>query len=299
MASFASSIALHRAAEAAARDAARSPIRSPCTDRSPRGGIDAQQQPVLGPRGEQPVRLARSAGDEVVDEDCQIGFLAAENQRRRALDRQRRVDAGHQPESGRLLVSRRSVDLSREEQPANPLGLKRRRQLRRVDEVVLDRVTRTDHLGVFEPVDGPHHLELDLGGKRCREAVDVEERGVEPLGLEEELVSLPAGESDDLVLERRAVTRPSAFDHAGEHRRPVQVCRHDAVHALVRVGDVAGDLGQRDALRVFREKRGVDVSGLGLEPAEIDARAQETRRSSGLEAPESKSETMERRRQGV
>jgi hypothetical protein len=135
------------------------------------------QQPVLGPRGEQAVGLRRSPRHEVVDENAEIRFIATQDERRGALHRQRRVDARHQPEPGRLLIPCGAVDLSREIQPGHTLGLKRRPELRGVDEVVFDRVPRADDLGVFEACDRPHHVDLDVRRKRRREPVDVEERG--------------------------------------------------------------------------------------------------------------------------
>ena len=61
-------------------------------------------------------------------------------------DAPRGVDARHQPLRRRFFVAGRAVDLPGEEQPGDPMRLERRLQLGRLDEVVLDRISRPEHL---------------------------------------------------------------------------------------------------------------------------------------------------------
>ena len=58
------------------------------------------------------------------------------------------IDARHETLSCRLFVSGRAVDLAGQKQAGDALGLKRARELRRLDEVVLDRVPWPQHHGV-------------------------------------------------------------------------------------------------------------------------------------------------------
>ena len=79
-----------------------------------------EHQAILGAAGEHAVRLVDAAGDQVVDQDADIGPRAVEDQRRLALDRERGVDAGDQALGRRLLVAGRAVDLAGEEEVARP-----------------------------------------------------------------------------------------------------------------------------------------------------------------------------------
>ena len=88
--------------------------------------VFAQLQPVLGARREHPVRLGDAARDEVVDQHAEIGFVAARRPAVLAAHEARRVDAGEQALRRRFLVAGRAVDLAREEEPADRLGLERR-----------------------------------------------------------------------------------------------------------------------------------------------------------------------------
>ena len=99
-----------------------------------------------------------------------------------------------------------------------------------------------------------HQLQLHVERQAGRDAVGVDLVGGQPLGLEEDLVAGLAGEAVDLVLDRRAVARADAFDHAGEHRRAVEAAADDLVRARVGVRDPARQL-PRDACRAGRGTR--------------------------------------------
>src|SRR5205085_3250620 len=109
-------------------------------------------------------------------------------------------------------------------------------------------------------------------------------QGVPSLGLEEDLVSILVGKTDDLVLNRRAVAWPSRLDLTGVHRRPVQIGPDDSVDLLVGVRDVAVELVLRDALGHEAERLRIEVARLRLEPVEIDGPAVESAGRAGLEA---------------
>ena len=117
------------------------------------GVVLAQQQAPLGARGEHPVGLAGAAGDQVVDEDPEVGLRAVEDERRARLREAGRVDPGPEPLRRRLLVAGGAVDLAGEEEAADRLGLEGRGQLRRLHEVVLDRVGRPHDLGLLQARD--------------------------------------------------------------------------------------------------------------------------------------------------
>src|SRR3546814_13641338 len=86
--------------------------------------------------------------------------------------------------------------------------------------VILDRIARHDHLDRLEPFHRAQHRELNVGGERSRNPIRIDEEAVEPLGFEKHLMPVAVGEAVDLVLDRRAVTRPRRPDRAREQGRP-------------------------------------------------------------------------------
>src|SRR3546814_9242085 len=84
-----------------------------------------------------------------------------------------------------------------------------------------------DHLDRLEPFHRAQHRELNVGGERSRNPIRIDEEAVEPLGFEKHLMPVAVGEAVDLVLDRRAVTRPRRPDRAREQGRSVEI-RRDA-----------------------------------------------------------------------
>ena len=90
---------------------------------------------------------------------------------------------------------------------------------------------------------------------------------LQPLGLEENLVRSLARETVDLVLDRGAIARTHALDHAREHRRAVEARADDVVGALVRLRDPAAHLARVQRARSGkREDRLGPVAGLLHQP---------------------------------
>ena len=111
------------------------------------GVVGPEQKPVFGARGEHPVRLQASFRDEVVDEDADIRLVPPKNERRLTRRMPRGVQSGDQTLGCCLLVAGRSVDLPGEKQTAHSPGFQRRTELRRLNEVVLHGVARTQYRG--------------------------------------------------------------------------------------------------------------------------------------------------------
>ena len=143
----------------------------------------------------------------------------------RASNAPRGVDAGHQSLRRGLFVSGRAVDLPGEEQPGDPMRFERRLQLRRLDEVVFDRIPGPQHRGVLEAGQRANDVVLDVARQRHRKAVDVDLVDVEPFRLEIDLVPLAIREPHDLVFERRTVARTDAVNLAVEERTLIDVPR--------------------------------------------------------------------------
>src|SRR5262249_36748508 len=159
-----------------------------------------------------PVWLGDPTGGQVVDHDSQVPLRAVEHDVGPTPGPRRGVEPGYQALGGRLLVARGAVDLASQIEAREALGLQGRLEVARVDVIVLDRIARADHPRLLEPRNTRHHGDLDLLGQRGGDAVRVDGRVVESLGLEEELVSVALAETHDLVLDRWTIARPPALD---------------------------------------------------------------------------------------
>ena len=164
----------------------------------------------------------------------------------------RRIEPRGQALRRRLLIAGRAVDLAGEEQARDVARLQRRAQPARIDELIFDRIAGPDDLDALQARDAAHEVALNVGRQRGRNAVGIDERIVEPLGLEEDLVAVAVGEALHLVLDRRAIARPPALDRAGEQRRAVEVRADDVVRALVGPGDRAARAAARERRRRAR-----------------------------------------------
>src|SRR5205085_8028357 len=126
--------------------------------------------------------------------------------------------------------------------------LQRRLEPARIEIVVLDRITGTHEMRMLEPGDGAHQLALHVERQAGRDPVGVDLMRLQPLGLEENLVRSLARETVDLVLDRGAIARTHALDHAREHRRAVETRADDVVGALVRSEEHTSELQSQSNL---------------------------------------------------
>src|SRR5579864_8770305 len=129
-----------------------------------------------------------------------------------------------------------------------------------------------------------HERELYIERQRRRDAVRVDLVGTESLGLEENLVALALGKTDDLVLNRLTIPWADSLDDAGEERRAVQAAANDFVGTLVGVRNPARQLPRMHRAIAEERKYGRRiVPRLRLEPRKIDAASIQPRRGAGLE----------------
>src|SRR5260221_12098508 len=77
----------------------------------------AQHEPIFRAAGEHAIRLRNTAGNEVVDQDTDIPFVAPRAPSMLVPDEQRRIDTRDDSLRRRFLVAGSAVDLSRTEQP--------------------------------------------------------------------------------------------------------------------------------------------------------------------------------------
>ena len=248
------------------------------------GVILPVQQAVLRAGGHDAVRLVRALGHEVVHERADVPVRAAEDHRRAPEQLERCVHARNKALHRRLLIAGRAVELPRAVEAGHFLGFQRRQQLRRVDAVILDRIGAAGHLRVLEPRQRVQHRDLHILRQGGGEALNVELLRIEPHRFDEQLVARLVGEGHDLRLDRRAVARADALDHAGVDRAAVEVCADDGVRAFVGIGKVAHGL-VFDRVRGRKRKRlDLRVARLQLHVREVDRARIHARRRAGLEA---------------
>ncbi len=179
--------------------------------------VFAQQQPVLGAAGKHPIRLAGTAGDQVIDQHADVCLIPTWCPRLAFLHLQGCIDAGKNALRRRFLITCGAVDLAGEKQAADELRLQTRHQVTRIEIVVLDRITGPRNVRVLEAPDRTHQLELHIEWQAGGNAVGIDLVGRQPFRLNENLVRGFVGEAMHLVLDRRTVAGADAFDDAGKH----------------------------------------------------------------------------------
>ncbi len=263
------------------------------------GVVGPQAQAVFGAGGEHPVGLADAPRDEVVNHHADVRICPAEDRR---LDIQRprgRVQAGDKALRRGLLVTRRPVDLPRQEQPRQSLHLERRAQRPRVDVIVLDRVAGLENPNPLEAPDRPDIAFLDVGGQRGRDPIGINGRIVHAFGLEEDLMRLLFGKPHHLVFDRRAIPRADAFDLAAVHGGAMEIFANDCVGFAVGMRDSAGNLRRGDRGRQKREQHGLLVAGLPLQLVPGDGAPVKARRRSCLQSAQIDAEVEKTCRQAI
>ena len=241
------------------------------------------QQAVLRTGGHDAVRFVRALGHEVVHERADVPVRAAEDHGLPPQQLQRRVHACDEALHGRLLIAGRAVELPRAVETGHLLGLERRQQLRRIHAVILDRVGAAGHLRVLEPRQCVQHRDLHILRQGGGEALNIELFRVQTHRLDEQLVARLVGEGHDLRLDRRAVARADALDHAGVDRAAVEVRADDGMRALVGIGQVAHGLVFDRVRGGKRERFDLRVARLQLHAREVHRARVHARRRAGLE----------------
>ena len=117
------------------------------------------------------------------------------------------------------------------------------------------------------------------------------------LRLDEDLVPITIGEADDLVLDRRAVTRARRGDAAGVKGRQVEIVADERVRLRIGEGDVTIDLMPCDRVGLEGERHRLRIARLPLQRVEVDRLLQHARRRAGLQPAHRKAEPRQGLRQ--
>ena len=119
---------------------------------------------------------------------------------------------------------------------------------------------------------------------------------IQSLRLEEKLVCGLIGKFDDLVLDRRTISRANRLNLATVHRRAMHVLANDAVRFGRGPGYIARHLliVMRYALGAKTERRGIGIARLNLKLRPINRAAIEPRRGPSLQAAPAQAEVLQR-----
>ena len=179
--------------------------------------VFAQSKAILSATRKHAVGLAYASRDEIVDQHADIGFMALWEPALFILRLPRRVDASKQALRARFFISCCAVDLPRKIQTTYVFCLKRRLKIAGIEIVVFDRVTRLCNFCAFKTRDRAYELDLNLIWQAGRNAVRVYNTCRQAFWLDKYLVRDLICEANNLIFDRRAVTRADAFYHTAVH----------------------------------------------------------------------------------
>src|SRR4029079_1773027 len=206
------------------------------------GIVLAQHQTIFRAAGKHRVGFRYPSRYQVVDQDAEVCLVTARAPNLLILHVPAGVQPGEQTLRGCLLVAGRTVDLPGKVKAVNALRLERWLEVPWIEEVVLDRVSRSQDMRTLETADRANQLQLHIKRQARRYAVRVDLVSRQALGLEEDLVAFLAGEPMDLVFDRWAVPGTSPGDNTREHWRAVQVRANDLVCSAIGMSNPAWHL---------------------------------------------------------
>ena len=250
-------------------------------------------QTELCAAGEHAVGLVHPLGNQVIDQNTQIGFITPGHPWTFTTTLQRGVQPGKQTLCCCLFIASRAIDLARKKQALNLLGLKAALERARVKVVVLDGVTRSQDVRVLHALHAAHQFVLNVEWQAGGDAVGIELVGSQSFGFQKNLVAFLVGKAVDFVFHARAVAWSHALDLAGEHGAAIKTAANDLVGARIGMRDPAGHLlGVHGAVAHEAEHghfalvhaSGHAVTRLLVTLTEVDGATINARRRAGLEA---------------
>ena len=239
---------------------------------------------MLGAGSEHAVGLLGAQSHQIVHQHGHVGRVPARREGRQFLFGAGDVQGGPEALGRGFLITGGAVDLPGQPEPRHVFAFQCGAQLHGVHVIVFDGVARPDHDRALQAGDAAQHGHLHVQGQAGGNAVGIDLRAVQALGLQKNLMPFPLGKAGHLVLNGGAVTRAYALDHAGEQRRAVEAAADDFVGAAAGPGDMAGNLGQDRAGAVKTECRRRRVAALFLQAGKVDGRAQKSRGGAGFQA---------------
>ena len=259
----------------------------PADGRQPGVGVVLTEgQAVLAAAGHHPVGVHDALGHKVIHQCAEIARLPGQDELAFAQCVPGSVQTGQQALRGGFLVARGAVELSRTVESPHHLAFQRGFEAGGVYAVVLDGVGRAHDLNILEALDAPVECILHIFRQTAGRTLQIHFLGVLPARLHEDGMPVLSCKPHHLVLNRRAVARADALDHAAVERAALDIVQNDPVRLRVGVGDPALHLVVHRGIghEAERLKLIVRVAGLAFQLGEVDAPPMHPGRRTGLEA---------------
>jgi hypothetical protein len=248
------------------------------------GIVLSEGEAILCPGGEEPVGFVYPFRDEVIYEDADIGLLTGEGEGGKAEHFGGGINAGDDALGGGLLIAGGAVNLAGVKEVFDEFGFQGRVELVGLDKVVLNRIARAKHAGLFETGDVAERFGLDRLRQGGGKTIEIDFYGIPAFGLDEKLMAFAFGEADDFVFNGWTIAGANTLDAASEKWRLVKATSEDFVHLGVGISDPAGQLVLEGWGREVGEATGGFVTGLFFQPAIVYGAAIQTGRGAGFHA---------------
>ena len=143
---------------------------------------------------------------------------------------------------GGFFITGCTVNLARKEQTLDEFAFQSRFQVARIEEIILNRVARTDNFGIFHSLHGADNLHLHIERQAGGDTIRINFVRRESFRFEEDLMLITIGKAHHFVFDRRAVARTDTFDHACIHRTTIEVIADHVMGFLIGMRDVTRHL---------------------------------------------------------
>ncbi len=252
--------------------------------------VGAKAEAVFGTGGEHAVWLGHATGDQIIDEDADIGLGAGEFDGSLVAGAVGGVDAGDDALGGGFFVAGGAVNLAGEEQALDLFEFETVTQGPWVDIVIFYRVAGLQNFHLRKAGHGLDEGLLDGFGQAGGDAVGIDDVAVQPFGFQKHLVAGFIGETDDFVLDGGAVARADTFDLTAIDGGLMQIIADDPVGIGGGFADPAGDLRIGDPLGKQAKRDGLGFAVIGGQIFPIDGGSRQAGRGAGFEATERQAE---------
>ena len=245
-----------------------------------------EKDPVFRTGGKHPIRLIDALRNQIVNQNPDIRLITTKDERIFLLNLQVRIDARHQTLGSGFLITRRTVDLSCQEQVLNTFRFQGRLQENRIKVIILNCIRRLIDHYVLKTRNGAQRFDLDIQRKRRRKTLQVILEGILAFRLQEKLVRVLISKSPELILDARTIPRTPSMDQSVEKGRVFESGTKDVMNLFVSMEDIAGHLvlPQLCSGRTRQEREAVrrSIAFLLDRPGQIDRPDIDPRRRTGL-----------------
>lgn len=238
---------------------------------------------MFRPRGEHPIWFIRTLRNQVINQNPRVPLRPRNRERSRPTNLARRTESRNQTLAPGLLIPRGSVNLTRQKQTFYFFHFQAMIQLPWIDRIVLNRIPRANHLRVFQPGHRRDHRRLHIHRHTRRHPVHVHLVRIQPLGLEENLVTRFVRELHNLVFDRRTISRTNTLNIPAIQWGPPDVLPQHPVCFLRSKCYIALNLLPVDLPRHKRKRSRYRVPWLRLEPRPVQRTSIQPRRRTRLQ----------------